>query len=302
MVSPFLLLAPDEAVPNPTRNLSYRFSIPLPTQPAPSKRRSMRVTNMIGAVCVRKAMTIGILGATAAHAAGPAAVDLGSAATLVILAKAGISDSSGSSITGDIGISPGSSSFIIGFNLLMDPSDVFATSPQVAGRVFAANYAVPTPSNLATAVGDMQSAYIDASTRTPADFTGLYGGDLSGRTLAPGLYKWNSSVLLSGGVTLAGGPNDVWIFQVAQDLTVAPQGFVSLSGAPKSSNIFWQVAGTTTLGMKSRIEGIVLCATQIVMDSESSLLGRALTQSYVALASSTLLAGASDTMFIDGFE
>jgi len=263
----------------------------------------MRVTNMIGVMCVRTAMTFGISGATAAHAAGPAAVNLGSAGTLVILAKSAIGAAGASSIAGDIGISPSPDSFISGFGLILDPSGTFARSPSVAGQVFAANYQAPTPTDLSTAVGDMQGAYLDASTRTPADFTGLYGGDLSGRTLAPGLYKWNSSVLISaGGVTLAGGANDVWIFQITQDLNVASQSFVSLSGAPKSSNIFWQVAGKTTLGTMSRMRGTVLCAAQIVMNSDSSLLGKALAQTSVTLDSSTLSAGASDTVFIEGFE
>lgn len=262
----------------------------------------MRVTNMMGVVFVRTAIMFGILGATAAHAAGPPAVNIGSADTLVILAQNSIGNSGSSSIVGDIGLSPGTVGFITGFDLVYT-SGPRALSPRVDGFVLDADFQPPTPGNLSIAVGDMQSAYMDASTRTPADFTGLYGGDLTGRKLAPGLYKWNSSVLISaGGVTLAGGPNDVWIFQIAQDLTVAPQGFVSLSGAPKSSNIFWQVAGQTTLGTTSRMRGIVLCATGIVMHSGSSLLGRALTQTSLSLDSSTLLAGASDTIFIDGLE
>jgi hypothetical protein len=247
------------------------------------------------------AMTFGILGTTPAHAAGPAAVALGSADTFVLLAKSGILNSGPSSIAGDVGISPGTDSLIAGFNLTLDFSGTFATSTQVAGRVYAANYQTPTPTRMSTAVSDMQGACQDASTRTPADFTGLYGGDLTGRTLAPGLYKWNSSVVISaGGVTLAGGANDVWIFQVAQDLTVAPQGFVTLAGGAKPSNVFWQVVGQTTLGTMTGMRGILLCATQVVMSSGSILVGRALSQGTVSLNTSTLLV--SETLFIDGFE
>jgi len=263
----------------------------------------MSVANMIGVACVQTALTSAILGATAAHAAGPAAVNLGGAEALIILAKTGIIDLSASSIDGNIGISPGTDSFISGFDQILDQSGSFATSLKVAGQVFAANYQPPTPANLSTAVGDMQGAYLDASTRIPADFAGLYGGDLTGRTLAPGLYKWNGSVGISaGGVTLAGGPDDVWIFQITQDLSVGSQAFVSLSGAPKSSNIFWQVAGKTTLGTMSRMRGVVLCATQVVMNPGSTLQGRALAQSSVTLDSSRLSEGASDTIFIEGFQ
>jgi hypothetical protein len=206
-----------------------------------------------------------------------------------------------SSIAGDIGISPGTESLITGFNLTPDISGTFATSTQVAGRVYAANYQIPTPTRMSTAVGHMQSAYLDASTRTPADFTGLYGGDLTGHTLAPGLYKWNSSVLIfAGGVTLTGGPDDVWIFQVVQDLTVAPQGVVRLAGGAKPSNIFWQVTGKTTLGAMSEMRGIILCAHEVFMNSDAILVGRALSQDTVSLDASTLLL--TDAIFVDSFE
>jgi len=65
----------------------------------------MSVANMIGVACVQTALTSAILGATAAHAAGPAAVNLGGAEALIILAKTGIIDLSASSIDGNIGIS-----------------------------------------------------------------------------------------------------------------------------------------------------------------------------------------------------
>ncbi len=149
----------------------------------------------------------------------------------------------------------------------------------------------------------MESAYQNAFNRAPADFLGLHAGDLTGRTLVPGLYKWNSSVLISaGGVTLAGGPNDVWIFQVTQGLTVESQGVVTLTGGANASNIFWQVAGTTTLGTMSHLKGIVLSATQIIMNSGSSLTGRALTQGSVNLESCSLMAGIRETFFFNGFE
>ncbi|MEO8098479.1 MAG: ice-binding family protein [Acidobacteriota bacterium] len=79
---------------------------------------------------------------------------------------------------------------------------------------------LPTP--LGTAVLDMHTAYTDAAGRTIPDFTELGAGNISGRTLLPGLYKWSTGVLIDNtGVTLTGGPNAVWIFQIAGDLLLA---------------------------------------------------------------------------------
>ena len=92
-------------------------------------------------------------------------VALGTAGDFAVLAKAGISTVPTSSITGDIGISPAAASFITGFSLTADATNAFATSPQVTGRVYAADYAVPTPSAMTTAIGDMELAFTDAAGR-----------------------------------------------------------------------------------------------------------------------------------------
>jgi hypothetical protein len=97
---------------------------------------------------------------------GPA-VDLGTAGNYVILAKAGISTVATSSVTGDLGVSPTAASYITGFSLTEDATNTFSTSTQVTGRVFAADYQPPTPANLTTAVGDMESAFTDAAGARP---------------------------------------------------------------------------------------------------------------------------------------
>ena len=145
---------------------------------------------------------------------GPAPVVLGMAGNYVILAKSGISTVPTSAITGNLGLSPAAASYITGFSLVADASGVFSTSTQVIGNVYAADYAVPTPANLTTAVSNMETAYTDAAGRALPDFTELGAGEIGGLTLVPGLYKWGTDVLISTDVTLNGGPNDVWIFQI----------------------------------------------------------------------------------------
>ena len=165
----------------------------------------------------------------------------------------------------------------------------------MTGKVYAADYAPPTPANMTTAVSDMETAFTDAAGRTLPDFTELGAGDISGLTLAPGLYKWGTGVLITSGVTLSGGANDVWIFQIAGNLTVSNGAIVTLSGGAQASNVFWQVAGETTLGTTSDFKGIILCQTLIALNTGAVMNGRALAQTAVTLDANTITEATSST-------
>jgi hypothetical protein len=217
----------------------------------------------------------------------PSAVNLGTSGGFVILAKSGISTVPASVITGNIGVSPVAATYITGFSLILDSSNVFALSPQVIGKVYAADYAVPTPSNLTTAVGDMQLAFTDAAGRAP-NVTELGAGNIGGMTLTQGVYKWSSSVIIPTNVTLTGSATDVWIMQIAQNLTVSSATKVFLAGGALPKNVFWQVSGAVDLGTTSHFEGVVLSQTAIIMQTGSSINGRLLAQTAVTLDTSTV--------------
>jgi hypothetical protein len=138
---------------------------------------------------------------------------------------------------------------------------------------------------MTTAVSDMQTAFTDAAGRTNPTATELGAGNISGLTLTPGLYKWGTGVIVNNGVTLncQGNSNAVFIFQIAQTLTVGSGAIVTLSGGCQASNIFWQVGGQATLGTTSNLKGIVLCQTAIVLNTGATLTGRALAQTEVTL-------------------
>ncbi len=223
---------------------------------------------------------------------GPAPVDVGSttdassSGSYVLLAKTGITNVTGSSVSGgSLGLSPAAASFITGFSLVADSTNVFSTSSSVPspGKVYASNYANPTPSNLTTAVLSMQTAYTDAAGRTNADFLNLGSGNIGGQTLVPGLYKWGTGVTIPTDVTIAGGANDVWIFQISNDLDLSAAKKVTLSGGAQAKNIFWQVAGGVTIHASSHFEGIILSKTAITLQTTASLNGRAFAQSLIAL-------------------
>jgi len=220
----------------------------------------------------------------------PAPVNLGTAGNFVILAKTGISTTGVTSITGDIGVSPNAAVSITGFGLIMDASGTFSTSSLITGKVYAADYTAPTPTKMTTAIGDMQTAYTNAAGRTLPDSINLGAGNITGKTIAHGLYKWGTSLVISAaGVTISGAASDVWIFQIAGNLTVANGAIVTLSGGAKASNIFWQVAGQVDLGTTAQMKGVVLCQTLIAMNTGATLDGRALAQSAVTLQANTVL-------------
>ncbi|MFH1807508.1 MAG: ice-binding family protein [Pseudomonadota bacterium] len=225
---------------------------------------------------------------SATQARGPDPVLLGRAGDYAILAKSGVDTVPTSSITGDVGVSPIDSTALTGFALTLDASIEFATSVQVIGHLRAADYSPPTPAGLTTAVSDMETAYTDAAGRPTPDFTNLGAGEVGGLTLAPGLYKWGTGVAMSADVTLDGGPNDVWIFQIAGDVTQASGTRVILSGGALPENIFWQTFGQTMIGTNAHLEGIVLCKTAIILGTGASVNGRLLAQTAVTLDQSVV--------------
>jgi Ice-binding-like len=227
------------------------------------------------------ALLLAISGSASAGV-GPPPVVLGTAGTFVILTKTGITDVYASAVTGDVGVSP-----ITGAALLL-------SCGEVSGTVFTVDAAGPLPcavnnaTVLTAAVGDMGFAYNDAAGRPSPNFVELGAGEIGGLTLAPGLYKWATGVSIAADVTLSGGPDDVWIFQVAGKLKQANATRVTLAGGALAKNIFWQVAGAVTLGTTAHFEGVVLAKTMIAVNTGASVNGRLLAQTAVTLQMDTV--------------
>lgn len=111
---------------------------------------------------------------------------------------------------------------------------------------------------------------------------------MGGRTLAPGLYKWTNTVTIPSDVTLSGGANDIWIFQIAGDVTMSSATHITLAGGALAKNIFWQVAGQVNLGTTAHFQGIVLCKTAVILASGATLNGRIFAQTAVVLDNNTV--------------
>ncbi len=222
------------------------------------------------------------------HAASTSPVNLGMAAHYAILAKSGISTVPTSAITGDLGVSPAAATSITGFSLTADSTNVFALSPQVTGKVYASDYTPPTPSNLTTAVSDMELAFNDAAGRAP-DVTELGAGNIGGKTLTPGVYKWGTGLLIPTNVMLTGSATDVWIFQIAQDLTMSSAASVLLAGGAMPKNVFWQVAGQVNIDTTAHLDGVILSQTAIALRTGATITGRLLAQTAVTIDGSTVV-------------
>jgi hypothetical protein len=184
----------------------------------------------------------------AAHAAGPAPVNLGAAARFAILSKSGITDVPTSAVTGRVGTSP-----------ITGAADHLSCA-EVTGWIFSVDAAGPAP-----------------------NVTGLGAGNIGGLTIGPGVYKWGTGVLIPSDVTLQGSTTDTWIFQISQNLRIDAGKHVILKGGARARNIVWQIAGQTVIESTARFEGIVLCKTLIAMKTGASIRGRLLAQTAVTL-------------------
>jgi hypothetical protein len=215
-------------------------------------------------------------------------VDLGTSSDFVLIGKAGITNVPISVIRGNIGVSPIDHTAITGMPLTPpDVSAEYSTTPQVIGRVYAADYAVPTPTKMTLAVMDMETAFDAAAARAP-DVTELGAGMIGTVTLAPGVYKWSTALLIPTSITLSGSSTDVWIFQIAQGLTLSTGTQVVLAGGALPKNVFWQAAGEVVVNTGAHLEGNVLTKKAATLDTGASLNGRLLAQTLVTVRASTI--------------
>lgn len=215
---------------------------------------------------------------------GAPGINLGSTSRFGILAGSGITSTGFSEVrNGDIGVSPGLRSSIIGF-----PQAIV-----VNGEIYASDDFIPAgiPAMLIQAHNDLTTAYQYAKSVTSPDVT-LFSGDLGGRTLTQGIYHSSTiASITSGNLTLdaKGDPNAYWIFQIGSDFSTngSAGGDVILAGGAKPSNIYWLMEGLTTIGSNTSFNGTILSLTTIRMNANATIEGRLLTSNGAVILANT---------------
>lgn len=200
-------------------------------------------------------------------------VSLAGSSTIAILAGSAVTSTGATTITGDLGLSPGSS--VGGF------------PPGILNGTQHINDVIANQAKL-----DLTAAYNDAAGRTCTDIVTL-SGNIGGLTLTPGLYKSTSSLAISSGdltFDAKGNANAVFIIQIASTLTTTSGRQVILSGGALASNIFWQVGSSATFGTTSVFKGTILAMQSITFNTGATLNGRALARTGgVTMAGNTIV-------------
>jgi hypothetical protein len=216
----------------------------------PSRRAGARTV-----VGLAAALGLGLIAAPAALADGPSTVDLGKAAPFAVLSGTPLRNSGPTAITGDVGVHPWPT--VEGFG----PGTISGETYRADKTAIAAKLA-------------LVAAYYDAAGRASS---GAHAS-LGGLRLTPGVYTAGDGVLdLAGRLTLDAqdDPTAVWIFQTRADMAAAAASTVSLVNGAQACNVFWQVAGSATLGTGSAIAGTIMTAGSITLGNNVTLAGRA---------------------------
>lgn len=200
-------------------------------------------------------------------------VSVAGASGLAILSGSSITNTGATNITGDIGLSPGTS--VGGF------------PPGILVGTLHINDSVATKAKL-----DLTAAYNDCAGRTCMDIVTL-SGNIGGLTLTPGLYKSTSSLAISSGdltFDAKGNANAIFIIQIASTLTTTSGRQVILSGGALASNIFWQVGSSATFGTTSVFKGTIMAMQSITFNTGATLDGKALARTGdVTMAGNTIV-------------
>lgn len=196
------------------------------------------------------------MASVAPAAASPAPVGLGAADGFAVLAGTTVTSAGVSTVTGDLGVSPGTA--VTGFG-----------PGVVSGSTHAGD------AGAAAAHADLATAYLDATGRSPLL---LASGVLDGLTLTPGVHETGAAMSLAGTLTLdaEGDPGAVFILQAGSTLATATDSHVTLAGGAQACNVFWQVGSSATLGAASLLRGSILAFTSITIGAGVTIDGRAL--------------------------
>ena len=240
----------------------------IPRHAAP--KRTFRLRVVTSSLALSGSLVVGVvLNASAGAGATPVDIGLGTATTYAVLAHSTVTNTGPSVITGDVGLSPGTSATGL-------------TAATIAGATEIATSAA------LGAQGDLTTAFNQAAGESS---TGAITGDLGGQTLTAGVYTSAVGVGLTGALTLdgQGNPDAVFIFQVGSTLTTASSSSVVLENGAQACHVFWQVGSSATLGTSSSLVGTVMAQASISLTTNASVEGRVLARTGAVTLDSNLI-------------
>jgi type VI secretion system secreted protein VgrG len=205
---------------------------------------------------------------------------LGSAQSFAALGYAGVTnghqdDNPTTQIYGNVGVYPGPLTAITGFYPDGTVSGGSIHGPDAVSQ---------------QALADVTNAYgVLAGLPSPLG-NNLTGQNLGGgRTITPGVYTSTDSVaLLNGALTLdaQGLPNARFVFNLATALTTGSNAVVNVIGGDQSTEVYWVIGSTATLGDDTVFAGNILAQASVIFDPRAEILcGRA----FALTASVTLI-------------
>ena len=215
---------------------------------------------IIALVGIAFIIAIGAMAGRTGNAAGPAPVNLGTAANFSVLAGSAVTNTGPTTTDRDVGVWAGTS--IVGF-----------TGPPNGTAGGGGTH--PADSAAQTAQSDLTAAYTVASNApVTANYTALGGLRLVGGVYGSG----GATMNLTGVLTLDGqnDPSSVWIFKASSDLVTATGSFVSYINGASPCNVFWQVTSSATLGTGSTFVGTIMALASVTVSDSVTIYGRAL--------------------------
>lgn len=169
-------------------------------------------------------------------------ISWGTASSFAVLGSTTVTSTGDTVVNGDLGVSSGTA--VTGF-----PPGI------VTGEIHAGDAAAgQAHADAATAYGVLMLLAAD---------TNLSGTDLGSRTLAPGVYKFDTSAQLTGDLVLDGEGD--YVFLIGSTLTTASGSSIQAINGARWENVFFQVGTSATLGADTTFLGSIIADASVTL-------------------------------------
>ncbi len=179
--------------------------------------------------------------------------------SFAILGGSTITNKNTSVVTGNIGVSPGSSTT--------------GTGPAGINHIVLTGTLHVNDGVAIQAKSDLTTAFNVLMGRpSTANLTGETLGSLGTvGALTAGVYNFDTSASLNGVLTLNGNADDVFIFQIGSTLITEPGSSIVLGGTVNAANVFFVVGSSATLDTTTAFKGQILALASITMNTGATL-------------------------------